>query len=78
MDWINTTPNMYVDGETYIACKHDFSDLEEKVDYVLSDYKNIQEHIISNFRKKLTEIYNPVHLVKHMYEVFKNLKGVVV
>tara|TARA_R100001015_G_C4616410_1_gene172558 strand:+ start:521 stop:1552 length:1032 start_codon:yes stop_codon:yes gene_type:complete len=78
MDWINTTPNMYVDGETYIACKHDFSDLEEKVDYVLSDYKNIQEHIISNFRKKLTEIYNPVHLVKHMYEVFKNLKGVIV
>ena len=31
MDWIDTKPNMYVEDETYIACEHDFSDIEEKV-----------------------------------------------
>ena len=26
--------------KAYIACEHDFSDLEEKVDYVLGNFKN--------------------------------------
>ena len=32
-----------VDGaETYIACKYDWSDLREKIDYVLSNYIEIR------------------------------------
>ena len=27
---IQTTPNMFIEGETYIGCKLDWSDLEEK------------------------------------------------
>ncbi len=76
VDWIETTPSMYVENETYIACEQDFSDLEEKVDYVLSDYKNIQSRLVENFRKKITEVYNPSHLVRHMHEIIKNLNGV--
>jgi len=75
MSWVDTTPNMYVDGETYIACKHDFSDLAEKVDYVLSDFENIQKKLVENFRSKITDVYNPIHLVKHIHNILDELKG---
>ena len=77
IDWIDTTPNMYVEDETYIACEHDFSDLEEKVDYVLGNFKKLQPYLTENFRKKLTDVYNPINLVKHTYDLFNNLDGVV-
>ncbi len=76
MDWIDTTPNMYVDGETYISCKPDYSDLDEKVDYVLSNFNELQPYLIENFRKRLVEIYNPINLVKHTYDLFSQLEGV--
>lgn len=74
LDWVDTTPNMYVDGETYIACKEDFSDLEEKVDYVLSNFEELQPYLTENFRSRLIDVYNPEHLVSHMCGVFKNLE----
>ena len=30
-----------------------------------------------NFRKRLTDVYNPINLVKHTYDLFNNLDGVV-
>ena len=77
MDWINTTPDMYIENETYIACEHDFSDLEEKTDYVLSNFSTLQSQLTENARNKLKQIYNPEHLVLHTYNIFKNLKEVV-
>ena len=76
LDWVDTKPNMYVDGETYIACKQDFSDLEEKVDYVLSNFEELQPYLTENFRRRLLEVYKPTHLVEHTYNIFKNLKGI--
>ena len=76
MDWVDTTPNMYVENETYIACEQDFSDLEEKVEYVLDNFDELQGHLTENFRKRLLEIYNPVNLVKHTYNLFRNLENV--
>ena len=76
MDWIDTTPNMYVEDETYIACEQDFSDLDEKVDYVLSNFNELQPYIVENFRKRLLDVYNPIHLVKHTYDLFSQLDGV--
>ena len=63
--------------QTYIACEHDFSDLEEKVDYVLGNFKKLQPYLTENFRKRLTDVYNPINLVKHTYDLFNNLDGVV-
>lgn len=76
MDWIDTKPNMYVEDETYIACEHDFSDLEERVEYVLDNFEELQGYLTENFRKRLLEIYNPVNLVKHTYNLFRNLENV--
>ena len=77
MDWIDTKPNMYVEDETYIACEHDFSDLEEKVEYVLDNFEELQSYLTENFRKRLLEVYNPINLVNHTYELLlQNLEGV--
>lgn len=76
MSHVETSPNIYIENETYISCKHDFSDLNEKIDYILSDYKNIQEKLTENFRKKYVEEYNDEKLVMAFYEIFKNLDGV--
>ena len=29
----------------YIGCKYDWSDLEEKVDYIMSNFKELNENI---------------------------------
>lgn len=77
MSHIETLPNVYIPYETYVPCKHDFSDINEKIDYVLSDYKNIQKAYTENFRKKYAESYDPHKLVLYYYNIFKNLNGVV-
>lgn len=76
MDWVDTVPNMYIDNETYIACKHDLSDLEEKVEYVLSNFNELQQYLTENFRKRLLNVYNPIKLVEHTYYTLKELRGV--
>jgi hypothetical protein len=37
MSHLKTEPDLYHDGETYIACRWDFSDLEDKVTALLAD-----------------------------------------
>ena len=77
MSYIDTTPNPYINGETYISCKHDFSDLQEKIHDILGNYKNYR-YIIENARKKFNEIMSPEHLAVHLHNIFANLKGVTV
>ena len=77
MSNINTTPNIYVDGETYISCKYDWSDLDEKVDYVLSNYDELSKQLIHNFRKKSMSDYNSDALCNHWYNMVKSLPNVV-
>ena len=76
IDWVSTTPNMYVEDKTYIACREDFSDLEEKVDYVLLNFKELQSYLTENARKQLIEEYNPEKLVLHTYNIFKELNTI--
>ena len=76
MSMINTNPNIYINDETYIPCKYDWSDLEEKVDYVLSNYNEINERIIYAMRAKLNENFHTDMFCNHWYEIFKNLPGV--
>ncbi len=76
MSYVNTKPFVYEDGETYIACKYDWSDLEEKIDYVLSNYNELQTHITENMRKRFKEEYSTEKMALHLYDVFKNLQGV--
>ena len=73
MSYIDTVPNVFIDGETYIACKHDFSDLNKKIEETLANYKNYH-CIIENARKKFSEQMRPENIALHLHSIFKSLK----
>ncbi len=75
MSYINSKPFIYQDNETYISVKYDWSDLEEKVDYVLSDWKNIRDRLVQNMKDRFEEQYDLRHLVIHLYNTIKNFSG---
>jgi hypothetical protein len=69
MAHIDTAPNLFEDMKTYVACKHDFSDLPEKINMILGNYK-YYSYIIENARKKLIELMHPNYLAMHLYNIF--------
>ncbi len=75
ISYILSEPFIY-DEETYVAVKYDWSDLEEKIDEVLSDYDNVRERLVENMRKKYRESYDLKNLVMHIYKIFSELDGV--
>lgn len=46
--WVDMYPDLYQNDKTYIACKPDYSDLEEKINMVLSNYDSYKEMRIKN------------------------------
>lgn len=77
MDYVDTVPNIFQDNITYIACKHDFSDLEEKIELILGNYQDYL-YIIDNARKEISEKMHPNNVALHLYDIFKELRGIVV
>jgi hypothetical protein len=75
-DVVKTLPDIYEAGKTYIDVKYDWSDLEEKIDYVLSNFNSLNIEINENIRRKFTDGYSYDKLCLHWYNIFKNLKGV--
>lgn len=49
-DFIETWPDIYRDGVTYVACKHDLSDLNEICQKVLDNYDDYGEMIEHNHK----------------------------
>jgi hypothetical protein len=73
MDYIDSNPMWYENGKTYIACLHDYSDLGEKIDYVLNNFTELQQTMIPYARKKFDELYNPEATALNTYNIFANL-----
>ena len=45
--------------------------------YILDNFEELQSYLTENFRKRLLEVYNPISLVNHTYELLlQNLEGV--
>ena len=76
ISYLDSKPFIYEDGETYIACKYDWSDVEEKIDYILSNYKELQPYLVENMRKRFSEEYSYEKLVLHVYNIFKNMDNI--
>ena len=76
-DIVKTLPNIYEAGETYIDCKYDWSDLEEKIDYIMTNFNELNEKINTNIRQRFTDGYDYRKLCNHWYELFKNIPSVV-
>ena len=76
LSYINTKPFIFEDDETYIAVNYDWSNLEEKIDYVLSNYKEIRQKLVWNMRNRYREEYEHSKIALHLYDVFKSLEEV--
>lgn len=76
MSHIQSYPNIYEDGKTYISCKYDWSDVEEKIEYVLSNYNELQPQLTENMRKAYQEQYSAESLVRYFYNQLLTIKGI--
>ena len=75
-DMVKTIPNIYEAGKTYIDVKYDWSDLDEKIDYILSDFDKLNESINTEIRNRFIDGYSPEKLCLHWYNIFKNLDSI--
>jgi len=76
MSHLVSNPMWYEDNVTYLACEHDFSDLEDKVKLVLEGGVDIAR-MINKGRQRFSNMYsNPTSLVKHVYEQFIKLEEI--
>jgi hypothetical protein len=76
MSLVDTIPNVYDNGVTYISCKDDYSDLNDKVNYVLENYDSIYEKIYSNLVDRCEKEFSSFKLIKYYHEFFSNLPNI--
>ena len=73
---VTTAPNIFEEGETYIGCKLDWSDLEEKIEYVLDNFKELNDKFTSNIRNKFMQEYTLENFCLSYYNIFSNLQTI--
>ena len=78
VSFIDSKPFIYEDNETYIAVNYDWSNLEEKIDYVLNNFDWLRKYLIDNMRARYTEEYQYSKIALHLYEILKKLEDVVI
>ena len=76
MSMVNTIPNIYESNETYLSVNYDWSNLNETIDYVLSNFDSLNERINTNIREKFKKEYDYEKLCLYYYNLFRNLKNV--
>ena len=73
MGHVDTIPNIYIPNETYIPCKLDFSDLDDKIHYILENYNQLQEKLTTNMRELYIKEYSDEKLALYLYQLFSSL-----
>ena len=63
-------PNIYEDGVTCISCKLDYSDLEEKVNYLLNN-PEIMNKINNNVQKQIALFNDKTQHAKNFYDLLQ-------
>jgi len=75
MSMLGTTPDYFIDGETYFAVKPDWSNLNEKIETLLKDPQHI-EYVARNAQEKYKELYNPHNFGMYWYNFFSNMNNI--
>jgi hypothetical protein len=73
LDFLDTYPNIYEDGKTYISCKNDFSDLEDKIEYCVLNFTDIRDELVDNMVTSYKDNYTLESLADYTVELFKKL-----
>ena len=71
---IDSYPFIYEDGVTYVSCKHDYSDLEEKIEYCVENFDVLRDTFVDNMRRQYDEKYHPHYLPLYTADILVNLK----
>ncbi len=74
MDHIETTPNPYNEA-TFASCKWDYSDLIEKIEGLVGDFRSKQGYFVENMRRTYEKLYDPIKLVEFTHNWLSNLDG---
>jgi len=75
MGKVKTEPNIYIPYETYLPCSLDYSDLTEKVRWVMDNPKKVKE-IVQNSQKVMLQEYSPVKFIRYWYNFFLSLEEI--
>jgi len=73
LSYLDTYPNVYRPDETYIACKNDFSDLEEKIEYCVENFTALRSELVNNMITAYNQAYHPEYLAQYTHKLFKNI-----
>jgi hypothetical protein len=76
MSFVDTIPNVYESDKTYISCKPDYSDLYEKVNYVLDNYEILSEKMYKCVQEKSKKEFDIYKLLEYYHSIFINLPNV--
>ena len=71
-------PNVYIDKETYFAVNYDWSNLNEVIDEILSDFDRINREVTDNARRKFVQEYQYEDYCFHYYNIFSELNDITI
>ena len=66
------TQNIYIKDKTYISCKHDYSDLSEKIEYAVENFDEIQKQYVETLKQEYLTKYRPGYLADYTVKLFKD------
>jgi hypothetical protein len=72
MSNVKTYPNIYIPYETYIPCNLDYSDLIEKIEWIMDNPLKCSE-IIRNAQELVKKLYTPENLALYWKNLLVNL-----
>lgn len=72
MEKVRTIPNIYIPYETYIPLEIDYSDLEDKLNW-LEQHPNKRLEMVHRLSEIFIEKSSPIELVRYWYDIFKGL-----
>lgn len=72
MEYIDTEPNLFIPGETYVPVRWDFSDLQEKCRYYLEKPEQA-DRIIQNARQVYTNYFKEEKFTQKIYNLIQYL-----
>lgn len=78
MEHIESKPFIYDENVTYIPCKHNYSDLEEKIEYAVENFDSLRDDMVTNMQKKYKREYHRYYLPIHTSEILQKLKLVTI
>jgi hypothetical protein len=78
MNMVLTEPNLYIDKETYFAVNYDWSNLNEVIDEVLSDFDRLNRVVIDNARRKFINGYQYENYCFYIYNIFSEMANITI